>query len=183
MSPVTPEFALSYRAAWAAHDSDAIVAIHTDDTVFAMHRLAEPPVGRHAVREAIAATIRGGLRCRSLHAVAANFPYSSPVTVGYVELRPDLLFAVDPAFFYVCLSFRDRLADPRLRQPEQALLNRLPFVDPDQYGCRRPVLGDRDLLAGARCRVDQLVELVLDLGDRQGLHVLKYRPEWKPGQG
>jgi hypothetical protein len=99
MSPVTPEFALSYRAAWAAHDSDAIVAIHTDDTVFAMHRLAEPPVGRHAVREAIAATIRGGLRCRSLHAVAANFPYSSPVTVGYVELRPDLLFAVEAAGF------------------------------------------------------------------------------------
>jgi len=55
MSPVTPEFAMSYSAAWAAHDPDAIVAMHTDDTVFDMHGLAEPAVGRDAVREAIAA--------------------------------------------------------------------------------------------------------------------------------
>jgi ketosteroid isomerase-like protein len=55
MSPVTAEFAMGYSAAWAAHDPDAIVAMHTPDTVFDMHGLAEPAVGRGAVREAISA--------------------------------------------------------------------------------------------------------------------------------
>ncbi len=55
MSPISPEFAVSYSQAWAEHDPDAIVAMHTDDMVFHMHGYAEPVTGRDAVRGAIAA--------------------------------------------------------------------------------------------------------------------------------
>ncbi|BBX02905.1 hypothetical protein MMOR_38410 [Mycolicibacterium moriokaense] len=43
-----------YFAAWAAHDPDAIVALHTPDTQFWMHMDGEPVVGRDAVRAAFA---------------------------------------------------------------------------------------------------------------------------------
>ncbi len=43
-----------YFAAWAAHDPDAIAAMHTPDTRFWMHMGAEPVVGRDAVRTAFA---------------------------------------------------------------------------------------------------------------------------------
>ena len=43
-----------YFAAWAAHDPDAIVALHTDDTQFWTHLGAEPVRGRDAVRAAFA---------------------------------------------------------------------------------------------------------------------------------
>jgi ketosteroid isomerase-like protein len=43
-----------YFAAWAAHDPDAIVALHTPDTRFWMHMGGEPVVGREAVRDAFA---------------------------------------------------------------------------------------------------------------------------------
>jgi hypothetical protein len=43
-----------YFAAWAAHDLDAIVALHTPDTQFWMHMDGEPVVGRDAVRAAFA---------------------------------------------------------------------------------------------------------------------------------
>jgi ketosteroid isomerase-like protein len=46
---------MSYSRAWAEHDPDAIVAMHTDDTVFHMHGYAESATGRAAVRDAIAA--------------------------------------------------------------------------------------------------------------------------------
>ena len=40
-----------YFAAWAAHDPDAIVALHTPDTRFWWHMGGEPVVGREAVRD------------------------------------------------------------------------------------------------------------------------------------
>ena len=43
-----------YFAAWAAHDPDAIVALHTADTQFWMHMGGEPVVGRDAVRATFA---------------------------------------------------------------------------------------------------------------------------------
>lgn len=43
-----------YFAAWAAHDPDAIVALHTGDTQFWTHLGAEPVRGREAVRAAFA---------------------------------------------------------------------------------------------------------------------------------
>lgn len=46
-------FAMRYGQAWEQHDPDAIIAMHTQDTVFDQHGLHEA-VGRDAVREAIA---------------------------------------------------------------------------------------------------------------------------------
>jgi steroid delta-isomerase-like uncharacterized protein len=54
MSAVTPEFAMRYSRAWAEHDPDAILALHTDDTVFHMHGYADPATGTAAARDAIA---------------------------------------------------------------------------------------------------------------------------------
>ena len=65
MSNETHELALRYGVAWAAHDLDAIMAMHTDDTVFHLHGGGEPrwtlrparhlpprrPVARHSIRE------------------------------------------------------------------------------------------------------------------------------------
>jgi steroid delta-isomerase-like uncharacterized protein len=53
---VTQELAAPYGAAWAEHDLDAILAMHTDDTVFHLHGFSEPATGLAAVRETIAAT-------------------------------------------------------------------------------------------------------------------------------
>jgi len=55
MTETTAELAIRYGAAWAAHDPDAIVALHTEDTVFHMQGGGVPAQGRPAVREAIAA--------------------------------------------------------------------------------------------------------------------------------
>jgi steroid delta-isomerase-like uncharacterized protein len=55
MTETTADLAIRYGAAWAAHDPDAIVALHTDDTVFHMHGGGDPVQGRPAVREAIVA--------------------------------------------------------------------------------------------------------------------------------
>ena len=43
-----------YVAAWAAHDPDAIVALHTDDTTFWLHHGQGPVHGRAAARESFA---------------------------------------------------------------------------------------------------------------------------------
>ena len=43
-----------YFAAWAAHDPDAIVAMHTEDTRFQAHGGGEPVKGRVAVRREFA---------------------------------------------------------------------------------------------------------------------------------
>ena len=48
------DLAVRYGAAWAAHDVDAIMALHTEDTVFHLHGGGEPAVGRTATREAFA---------------------------------------------------------------------------------------------------------------------------------
>lgn len=55
MSLVTPAFAMNYSRAWAEHDPDAILAMHTDDTVFHMHGYAPQFTGLAEVRAAIAA--------------------------------------------------------------------------------------------------------------------------------
>jgi hypothetical protein len=51
MSAEVRELAVHYGAAWAEHDLDAIMAMHTDDTVFHLHGaasllLVEPQRGR-----------------------------------------------------------------------------------------------------------------------------------------
>jgi ketosteroid isomerase-like protein len=55
MSVEIQELAARYGAAWAAHDLEAIMAMHTDDTVFHLHGGGEPAVGLAATREAFAA--------------------------------------------------------------------------------------------------------------------------------
>jgi steroid delta-isomerase-like uncharacterized protein len=42
-----------YNAAWNAHDVDAIVAMHTEDSVFENHVTADVNVGREAIGKAI----------------------------------------------------------------------------------------------------------------------------------
>lgn len=54
MSDDVQDLAVRYGAAWAAHDLDAIMALHTEDTVFHLHGDAEPAVGLAATREAFA---------------------------------------------------------------------------------------------------------------------------------
>jgi ketosteroid isomerase-like protein len=57
MSAEVQDLAVRYGAAWAAHDLDAILALHTEDTVFHLHGDAEPAVGPAAVREAFASAL------------------------------------------------------------------------------------------------------------------------------
>ena len=52
----TQDLAARYGAAWARHDLDAILSMHTDDTVFHLHGFSEPATGLDAAREVIAAT-------------------------------------------------------------------------------------------------------------------------------
>ncbi|UTI65167.1 nuclear transport factor 2 family protein [Paraconexibacter antarcticus] len=54
MTTTLQDFAATYSQAWADRDPDAIVAMHTADTVFHQHGYAEPATGREAVRAAIA---------------------------------------------------------------------------------------------------------------------------------
>src|SRR6516225_5996983 len=54
MSAEVQELAVRYGAAWAEHDLDAIMAMHTEDTVFHLHGGSDPAVGLSAVREAFA---------------------------------------------------------------------------------------------------------------------------------
>ena len=53
MSAEIQDLAVRYGTAWAARDVDAIMAMHTEDTVFHLHGGGEPAIGRTATREAI----------------------------------------------------------------------------------------------------------------------------------
>ena len=57
MSAEVQDLAVRYGAAWAGRDLDAIMAMHTDDTVFHLHGGGEPTIGRGAAREAFAAAL------------------------------------------------------------------------------------------------------------------------------
>jgi len=54
MSTATQELAMKYSRAWAERDPDAIVSMHTDDSVFHLHNVAGPVCGRAAIRNAVA---------------------------------------------------------------------------------------------------------------------------------
>jgi ketosteroid isomerase-like protein len=51
------ELASLYGVAWASRDLDAIMALHTEETVFHLHGGGEPAVGHAATRAAFAAGI------------------------------------------------------------------------------------------------------------------------------
>jgi ketosteroid isomerase-like protein len=57
MSAEIEELAARYDAAWARRDPDAIMAMHTEETAFHLHRGGEPAVGRAATRAALSAGI------------------------------------------------------------------------------------------------------------------------------
>jgi ketosteroid isomerase-like protein len=56
MSADVQDLAVRYGATWAARELDAIMALHTEDTVFHLHG-SEPTVGASATREAFAKAI------------------------------------------------------------------------------------------------------------------------------
>ena len=58
MSLTVEELAMAYHGAWVELDPDAIVALHSLDSVFHMHGAMEASAGKEAVRELIAALIR-----------------------------------------------------------------------------------------------------------------------------
>ena len=47
------EFIDRYNAAWNDHDVEAIVSMHTDDSVFENHTTGDVNIGRDAIRSAI----------------------------------------------------------------------------------------------------------------------------------
>ena len=57
MSAEIQDLAVRYGAAWAERDLDAIMAMHTEDTVFHLHGGGEPAIGRRATRAAFAAAL------------------------------------------------------------------------------------------------------------------------------
>ena len=54
MSLSTRDLAGTYAKAWASHDVDAIIALHTPDSVFHVHGLTDPATGLKAIGDAIA---------------------------------------------------------------------------------------------------------------------------------
>jgi hypothetical protein len=54
MPATVRDLAITYSQAWASHDPDAIAALHTADSVFHLHDVLEPFVGRDAIRAAAA---------------------------------------------------------------------------------------------------------------------------------
>lgn len=58
MTTNASQLATSYGLAWATHDIDAIVALHTIDSLFHVHGLTDPAVGRIAIADAVAAMFR-----------------------------------------------------------------------------------------------------------------------------
>ena len=56
--PELQEFIDCYNAAWNAHDVDAIVAMHTEDSVFENHTTGDVTVGRDAIGRALAGIFR-----------------------------------------------------------------------------------------------------------------------------
>ena len=58
MSITTEELAGQYHLAWTALDVEAIVALHTEDSVFHLHGVTEPAAGPLSIRQTINALLR-----------------------------------------------------------------------------------------------------------------------------
>lgn len=89
-----------YGEAWNSHDLDAVMALHTEDTVFSMHAGNEPAVGAAAVRESFAASLEQwpdihfaveDLRFGADHATArwsVSATLASPLEIGDETAAP-----------------------------------------------------------------------------------------------
>jgi ketosteroid isomerase-like protein len=84
MSDRISELAVTYNQAWASHDPDAIVALHTEDAVFHLHDVMEPWVGREAIRAAAADSPSA---MASLHA-RTHMWIGSPTSSRRASTRP-----------------------------------------------------------------------------------------------
>ncbi len=58
MSLTAEELAMAYHGAWVELDPDAIVGLHSADSVFHMHGAAEATTGKDAVRELVVALVK-----------------------------------------------------------------------------------------------------------------------------
>jgi len=58
MSNTAEELAGKYHAAWTALDVEAIVALHSDDSVFHLHGVSEAATGRISIKQTITALLR-----------------------------------------------------------------------------------------------------------------------------
>jgi ketosteroid isomerase-like protein len=58
MSLTVEELAVAYHGAWVELDPDAIVALHSADSVFHMHGAAQASSGKTAVRDLIVALLK-----------------------------------------------------------------------------------------------------------------------------
>ena len=98
MGKTMMEFAKEYSGAWAAHDPDAIAALHTDDSVFELHDVHAAASGREAVRQLIAALITAvpDLRFepKRVHFGAEHF-VTEYVMSGTAEGRPFAIAGAD----------------------------------------------------------------------------------------
>jgi ketosteroid isomerase-like protein len=57
MSLNIEELAGQYHQAWVDRDPDAIVALHIEDSIFHMHGVTDPAIGRESVRDLIASLL------------------------------------------------------------------------------------------------------------------------------
>jgi steroid delta-isomerase-like uncharacterized protein len=51
------ELAVLYHQAWAQHDVEAIVALHTEDSTFHLHGVTDAATGRASIRRTVAALL------------------------------------------------------------------------------------------------------------------------------
>jgi hypothetical protein len=86
------------------------------------------------------------------------------------EFLTDLLLVEDPARCHILIRLSKGFTDPGLREPKQGLLKRLPFLDPNQDRRGGAILRDRYLFSSPRGNVDELIEFVLDLRNRERKH-------------
>lgn len=98
VSQALPEFAIKYSRAWAAHDPDAIAAMHTEDSVFHLHDIGPPAEGRAAVRKLIANLVAAAPDVRfqpvRVHFGADHF-VSEYVMSGTAQGRPFAIHGAD----------------------------------------------------------------------------------------
>jgi ketosteroid isomerase-like protein len=58
MSLTVEELAVAYHGAWVEREPDGIISLHSEDTVFQMHGVADPATGNVDVRELIVALLQ-----------------------------------------------------------------------------------------------------------------------------
>jgi ketosteroid isomerase-like protein len=98
MSRSLVDIAQDYSRAWAGHDLDAIVALHTDDSVFHLHDIAAAATGRKAVSDLIAALLAAvpdvSFDLKRVHFGAEHF-VSEYVMSGIAEGKPFAIAGAD----------------------------------------------------------------------------------------